>query len=810
MRGLVNDIFFAFRQLRKAPAFAVVVTVVLALSIGTVSAMFSLLDGLWFRPFPVADQLDLFRVFGVSAQNSGDAFSYPEYQQLAAQSGPASQLAAIGGRGARLRREDGSEERLVFNAVSPNFFTVLGLEALHGRLFDASDDKDGGALVVVLGNSFWQRMYGGDPAIVGRQITVVRNRAPILATVIGVLPADFRELDPSSDRDMWMPPRTFFAMSGPADFNNASFRWFNLVGRKTHGTPLPAVQAKLQSVAGAMALQSPQTNGGRTLRVISDLKQRWEESGVQGEMLFGIIALIMLLAAVNVANLLLARAAQREHEVAIRASLGAGRWRLARQFLVESFVLGVLGFAVGIATGAILVRTLPYLFVQAPGFYSGPRFALETPVVLATAAVALITTLLFGTLPSLRVTMSHKTRLTPALSSSLQGGRAIRVQRWLVVAQVSVSLVLLVGTGLLVNSFLNTRTADIGISRKPLLNVWIVAPVEEKPALLDAMRSTLESLPGVHRVAYAVRAPLSLSSGGMEKIIEIPDHPQPAGSAALEIRYNSVSSNFLQVLGPAIVAGRGFELQDERSGEPVVVLNQTMAKRFWPNESPIGKTIRIGGKKTESRIVGVAQDQPITELKQAPTPYMYVPFAKWTEDEMTFLMEFDGDPTPLASVARMRLAQLDGQILLLGITTEGELIRYAASGFQMSAMLVTAMGVLAMCLTAAGLYGTISYAVTRRTKEIGIRMALGAARADALRLVMRDIAWMCAVGVAIGVPTAFVCAKLSSTALFGVNPSHAPTFAVTTLVISLVLFGAGYAPALRAAKIDPMAAIREE
>ncbi|MGE5112393.1 MAG: ABC transporter permease [Acidobacteriaceae bacterium] len=806
MHELLHQIRLGLRQIRKAPAFSAAVILILALATGANSAIFSLLDGLWLRPLAVPSPSQIVRVFAVTDQGGNFGFSYPEYREFAKQSKDVVQLIAIDRRGAFVPRPDGSLELTSVNGVSSNFFSALGIRAALGSLPNPSDDDSSGPLVAVLGNNYWHRAYGADPDIIGKQVRVMRN-GPHLVTIIGVLPETFRELDAASeDRELWFPERTWKEMS---NIDERGYRGFQIEGRLMPGVSRVQAQTKLQSIAAALAQQWPEFNRGRTIRVVSDLKQRWEDAGVHGEMLVAIVVLLMLLCAVNVANLFLARGAQREHELSIRLSLGANRLQLFQYMFVESLVLGVFGIAVGLLVGRALIQVLPSLFVPPPNIHALFTFQLNRSVLLLSTIVGLLTTVAFGCFSAIRAAASSESRITPVSSSAGRSTHTIRLHRWLVVAQVSISLVLLVGTGLVIRSFTNTRTADLGISRHSLLNVWITAPFVQQPALLQEIDETLASIPGVRRVANAVRAPLSLSSGGMSRIVDIPDAPQPPGTAPREILYNSVSANYLHVIGTPVLLGRGFEPSDERVPK-VVIINETMAKTFWPNASPIDRIVKIGKSAEPFRIVGIAKDAPIQTLADRAVPYMYIPFGADPQEEQTFVLEYSGDPDLIAPIVRSRLAGLNSNIILFGITTEHDLIRYAAGEYALTAVLVSALGLLAMLLTACGLFGTMSYAVNRRTREIGIRMALGSSRRDTLLLVMHEIARIAAIGLLIGIPLTLISTRLSAAAFFGISPWHLPTMFSMTALVTIVLFAAGYGPAYRASRIDPMRAIREE
>ena len=803
----VQEIRLALRRVRKAPVFSAAVILILALATGANSAIFSLLDGLWLRPLAVAHPAQIVRLFAVTDQGNNLGFSYPEYRELAKQSSDAVQLVAVDHRGARVPKPDGSFELVLVNGVSSNFFSTLGVRPALGRLFDVSDHNATGPEIAVIGDSYWRRAFGADAGVIGKQMPVERGGKLLSVTIVGVLPESFRELDASSDREIWFPNRTWKQLS---NVEERGYRGWEVVGRLQPGVSRKQAESKLQTVAASLAQQWPDTNSGRRIRVVNDLQQRWEDAGVHGEMLLAIVALVMLLSAVNIANLFLARGAQREHELSIRLSLGATRGQLFLNLFVESIVIGIAGIALGLVFGSLLIRALPSLFVAPPNLHVTFSFELNRSVMAISMITGMLTTILFGCFPAFRAAAKVQARITPVSANAGRQSHSLRIHRWLVIAQVSISLVLLVGTGLVIRSFTNTRTADLGIARHALLNVWMTAPVPKQPSLQQVIRENLSSIPGVRRVGMAVRAPLSLSSTGMARVVDIPDVPQPPGTAPREILYNSVSADYLPVIGTPILLGRGFDDSDERTKAKVVVISQTMARTFWPNTSPLDRTLKVGKGATEYRIIGVAQDAPIAQLGERAVPYMYLPFAADPEEEQTFVLEYDGDPDLIAPVVRSRLAQLDSNIVVLGMTTEGALIRYAAGEYALTAVLVSALGMLAMCLTAAGLYGTVSYGVSRRVKEIGIRMALGASRRDTLLLVMREITGIALAGLVIGVPAALICTRLSAAAFFGISPWHVPTMLTMAALVTVVLFAAGYGPAYRASRIDPMGAIREE
>jgi predicted permease len=369
-----------------------------------------------------------------------------------------------------------------------------------------------------------------------------------------------------------------------------------------------------------------------------------------------------------------------------------------------------------------------------------------------------------------------------------------------------VSLTLVASASVLIRSFSNTRTNDIGFGRKPIMLVWLSA--DAKPALYRDVIQRFEGLPGVRSVAAAVRAPLSLSSNGMFQRVTFPGRTDLAGSPAFEIKYNSVTANFLNTMGTPIMRGRGFDRGDEQEGANSVLINERMAERFWPGEDPIGKTVAIGGKNPRPQIVvGVVKNAPINAVGEPPEPYVYLSYWANFETEVTFLIETTGDPTALAQAARRELKAADRRLDPLTITTESELIRFSAQSYRMTAELVGVLGVLGLILTAVGLYGVVSYGVTQRTRELGIRMALGASRSDTLTLVLREVAMMGGVGLLVGLPLALWATRMFSALLFGVGPWDVPSFAAAIVVLAGVLLVAGLLPARRATGIDPAVAL---
>lgn len=804
---MLRDFRFAFRVLTARPLFTLVAALSLALGIGANSAIFGLVDALWLRPLAVPKSGEIVRLFSVTDQDREASLSYPEYLDLRQQATSLRQVVATGGRGAILV-EGNTHELHNLNLVSSNFFTALGVKPALGRLFTPQDEADlASQLTVVLANSLWERHYGRDPNIVGKQIRIQRAHDD-LYTVIGVLPRTFRSLEASGDRDFWFSRQSWARLGDVRELENRGSRWFHVVGRLAPGATEQSANAQVAAIATRMAEAWPATNKGRRAAVVSDLHYRMEEAGTNGIALLAIVLLVVMISSVNVANLLLSRAGVRGKEMAVRLALGAGRARLIRQLMAENLLLGIAGLALGTVIGGWLIAILPALIVQPPGFQPAIiDFQFDSRVFVFTLAISLVTVALFGLAPAWK---SARPDLVPALKGEAAFASASRrwpLRNWLVIAEVALSLVLLASAGVLVRSFANTRYSDLGFGRKPLLLVWLSA--DAKVSLYQDIQDRFAAMPGVRSVAGAVRAPLSLSSNGMFQRVMFPGRTEFANSPPFEIKYNSVTRNFLDTMGTPILRGRGFEQRDDTAGANPVIVNEKMAQRFWPNDDPIGKTILIGGPKGKvHRVIGVAKNAPINSVGEPPEPYLYLAYWPNIESEITYLIETSADPTALAPTARQVLKSVDPRLDPLTITTENELIRFSAQTYQITAELVGTLGLLGLILTAVGLYGVVSYSVSQRTRELGIRMALGAGRSETLGLVLREVATLGVIGMAIGLPLALTAARLLSKLLFGVGPWDPITFLSADILLAAVLALAGFLPARRATAIEPSAALR--
>ncbi len=816
---LINDIRYALRQLRRTPSFTLAAVLTLALGIGASSAIFCLMDGLWLRPTHVPHPGRLVRVFSTTPQNQEGPFTYLEYQAMAQRAtafqGPSGGLVAMGGRGSLVPNSDGTTTLLLNYVVSNNFFSVLGIRPFLGRVFTPADAA---ALRthpgVVLGYRCWRRNFAGDPQIVGRQIPLRRGESRIEhVEVWGVLPPDFRDVTTNSDRDLWMPAETWAAVAnGDRDLTSRESRWFNVLGRLAAGATASEANQQVQTIAGALAAADPANNKDRSARAISDFRYRMDRAGTSGLVLMAIVAAVVLLCTVNVAHVLLARALSRQPLSALRLSLGATRWAVIRLSLIENMLLCALSLVAGLAVAAGIAALLPRLLINEPAmllsFGSTAHFQLDWRVFSLAGLVGLVAMMLLALVPIRQVS---RTDILPvlqaaAIRSAMRVPIARRAAIWV---QIAVSFALLVSTGVLVRSFLNTRTRPIGITRNQVLVAFSQDPdVPIRNALLDRLRA----MPGVRRVAYGIRSPLMPSEGGIAAKVTLPDHADMRDP--ISIKYNAVSPDFLDVTGTRVIRGRGFAASDDMNGPPVVVISQAMAHKFWRGGDPLGRVVRLpgfrGGQDLEARVIGVAEDAPIEQIGEIAEPYMYLPFHWVDMGEITAVIETSQNAMSMAQSVRQVFIHLDPRLDPMFITSLPELIRWSAGEFQMMAELVTALGIIGLALTIVGLYGFLAFRVTQRRREIGIRMALGASRQTTSLLVFRDTAAMGLIGLALGMVIALGASRLESSLVFGVSPLDAVSMLAALAVVTLAIAAASWLPARRAASVDPMQALRTE
>jgi len=828
---LWQDLRFGFRMMRQAPGFAAVAILTLALGIGVNTAILSTVNGFILRPLPVERPDELVAPFWGSKKDAevwGDV-SYPNYIDLRDQNQSFSGLLAWSMTSAGIsagedrRAGDGARAEVAWGEiVSGNYFDVLGVKPVLGRGFSPEEDRTQNTHpVVVIGHSLWQRRFSADPEIVGN--TIYLNGFPF--TVIGVAPETFNGTKHILRHAFWVPlmMRSKFGL-GAAWETNRGWTNVHLRGRLKPGVTMAQAEADLNLIAGNLAKLYPQSNADSKVRVASELDGRIGEAvhvfRFSSRLALGVSGLVLLVACANVANLMLARAAAREREIGIRLAIGARRSRIVRQLLTESMLLALLGGALGWALaywGTALIRAsfppipLPLDINVTPDLY----------VLKWMAGVTLLTGVIFGLAPAL---FSSR----PDLVAVIKGDAAGRAQgkwRWnlrgaLVVSQVAISAAVLICAGLFLRSLNKALSTDTGFSTENMVTLML------DPGLLGydvaaGKRFYAEVLrrvaaqPGVRAVSLASYLPLgdySHSRGPVLKEGE-PD-PPPNQGAGLDVTYNVVAPNYFETTRTPLVLGRDFTPRDNADAPPVVIVNQEFARRFYGGEEQaLGKRFRFRSTKEPlNEIVGVAKDGLYHNLYESPQMYLYLPADQQYKSEMTLLISADsaGSLKAIADKARLEIGQLDARVPVFGVRMAGQNMSYAYWGPRLAAGMAATFGVLALLLATTGLYSVMAYAVSRRTREIGIRMALGAQIRDVLRLILRQGMIMVTAGVVAGFAGALAATRVLSSLLFGVGANDPLTFAGVAMLLIVVASLACYLPARRAAKVDPLSALRRE
>ncbi len=870
MHTFWQDLRYGARMLMKTPGFTAIAVLSLALGIGANTALFSVVDALLLKMLPVREpeRLVLFRSVAprgfspgsyngnsTTDQATGErtmtSFAYQSFQRMRQQqnaAGVLSDIFAFGSVG-MTANADGRADVVTGQAVSGNYYMGLGVQALLGRTLTDDDDKPAASPVAVLSYRYWQQRFDGSNSVIGKQV----NLNNVAFTIIGVTSPGFEGAGQAgSTQDITIPiawEPQIYSDRQRSQLNGAGVWWLRVMGRLKPGVTAEAARAQLenafhQSVVehrSARQVQAQATGGN----AISDLDPKqyprlFLDPGGQGEMsarryyapslymLLGVVGLVLLIACANVANLLLARAAARQKEIGIRLALGAGRFRLVRQLLTESVLLSCLGgltgivFAFWIKDGLLAVSDWGGRSMRA----LEPR--LDWRVLGFTVGLSLLTGIIFGLAPAWR---STKVDLTPALKDSGRGSSAASrslLSRGLVVLQVGLSLLLLVGAGLFLRTLVNLQRVDPGFNTRNLLLFGItpgfIGYKDEKLAqLYQQLAERLEGLPGVRKVTFSTSTLLSSSSSSRSVYLRDALNAAPDAEGRIKASgpgyINHVRENFLEAMEIPLLAGRTLRPQDDARTPKVVVVNQTFANKYFPNENPIGKRFTFDTKKPdEVEIVGLAKDAKYTRQRDEIPPTAYIP---WRQDVgsiigVTMEVRTAGEPTASVAAVREAVREVEPNLPLNNIRTQTEQNDQTLAMERLLAKLVTLFGVLAQLLAAIGLFGVLAYAVSQRTREIGIRMALGADRRDVLKMILRQGMTLALIGVALGLAAAYLITKYLEnqlnlkTMLYGVQVNDPLTYGVISVLLALVALIACYIPARRAAMVDPMIALRYE
>jgi predicted permease len=864
MQTLWQDLRYGARMLLKQKGLTAIAVLSLALGIGANTALFSVVDAMLLKKLPVKEP-DRLALFGArsprdfspgsySGNSSRDpvtgervmtSFPYQSFARFREQPGVLSDVFAFGGVSLNVSA-DGQADVASGQAVSGNYYAGLGVQTMIGRTITDEDDKTSSSPVAVLSYRYWQRRFSGDPGVIGKQI----NLNNVAFTVIGVTPPGFDGTGQAgSTRDVTIPiacePQMYVDRER-SNMNGAGVWWLLIMGRLKPGATIEQARAQLEGVFHQSVVEhrtarqtQSQAQGGNPIKALEpkDFPRLTMVSGNQGEMntreyyapslymLLGVVGLVLLIACANVANLLLARAAARRKEIGVRLALGASRWRLIRQLLTESVMLAGIGGALGILFALWIKDGLLAVSDWGPKALE-PR--LDWRVLGFTLALTMLTGIVFGIVPAWRAT---KVDLAPSLKDNARGSSAAArslLSRGLVVTQVKLSLLLLVGAGLFLRTLLNLQFVEPGFDTRNLLlfgvQPGLIGYKDEKlTQLYQQMAERIEAVPGAQAVTFSRMTLLAHGSSSRGVFLRAalsapPDSEgriKPSGDGYV----HHVRENFLEAMGIPLLAGRSLKPQDDAKAPKAVVVNQTFANKYFPDENPIGKRFTFDTKKPdEIEIVGLARDAKYTRQRDEIPPTVYIP---WRQDlramaGVTFEVRTAGDPNAAVAAVRQAVREVDGNLPLNNVKTQVEQAEETLRMERLFAKLLSLFGLLAQQLASIGLYGVMAYSVSQRTNEIGIRMALGADHRDVLKMVLRQGMSLTIIGVVLGLAGAYVLTKYLESKmnlnnmLFGVKVSDPLTYGVIAAFLTLVALFACFIPARRATKVDPMVALRCE
>jgi putative ABC transport system permease protein len=796
---LWQDLRYGIRTIRRQPGFAAIAVLTLGLGIGPITAIFTLAHTVLLKPLPFKEPEQLVRVW----KNTGNSVSVPDFVDWRDQNQVCEQMGTFSIYSVFNLVGEGEPEAIQGSTVSADMLTALGVEPLLGRVFLPDEDKPGKNPAVVLSYIFWQQRFGGDPNIIGRALTF--NAQPY--TVVGVMPKGFEfPIDVSGTR-LWATQ--VFDPNDPGTPRGNNF--LNVVARLKPGVSLEQAQTNLQTVL------EPQYPNQVPVSLMSLHEQLVGNTRTPLLVLFGAIAFVLLIACANVANLLLIRSAARQKEVAIRIALGASQFRLFRQLLTESVLLATMGGALGLLLAFLSLDLLiGFSPVRIPRI---EEVGIDGRVLGFLSMTVLMTGLVFGTLSLFRLSERElRESLKEGTGRSTSGLSRQQLRSALVVAEIALSLVLLVGMGLMLRSFLKLRAVDPGFRSGGVLCVNIMLPesrYSERSQRAEFIRQAIErieALPDVRSVGSAAFNTWTMGSSSRRFAIEGLPLPEPGKENFAN--YMSASPEYFRTLSIPLIAGRAFTLRDNIQSPGVAVVNQTLARRFFPDQEVIGKRIRFYSSRDPQppwlEVVGMVGDVKQISLDSEQQPEIYVPHAQGAHPALTFFVRTDGDPLSLTSATKSAIQAVDKDQPVAWLTTLDQVLAGSVSSRRGLMFLLSVFAAIAVILAAVGIYGVISHSVSQRTHEIGIRMALGARPSDVLKLVVRQGLALAVIGIGTGLAGALALTRVLSSLLFDVSATDPSIFAGVVLVLATVALLACYIPARRATKVDPMIALRYE
>lgn len=828
MNALPREVLYAWRKLTKSPGFTFLAVLTLALGIGLNSAVFSVVNALLFRPLPVAEPQELVSLYTTEEKFSFThmPMSFPDYLDFAGSSRSLRGLAAYTSSGLVLEHGEKSEG-ILGELVSGNYFELLGVRTAAGRTFTEAEDSPGTAQkVVVLNHDAWQQRFGGDPDVVGRELRI--NGHPF--TVVGVAEAGFTGMMRGISADVWLPIRAGSSIHAGSISNageptegldrvdDRARRWHFVVGRLAPGASYQQAAAEIETLGARLRQEFPETNEKRFFATLPTNRVRlWpgldQALYTASFVVMGIVALVLLIACANLANMLLARAVARRKEMATRLALGASRGAVVRQLLVESLMLALLGGAAGLLLAwvsnlAIERIQLPFPVELALGL------TLDVRVVLFTLALSTLAAVAFGLAPAFDAT---RTNLSSALGEESRGSSAgvskRRLRDALVVAQVALSLVLLICSGLAVRSMRNAHLIDPGFDPRGLVVAGLGPEKqgysqEQAKELFRRLEERLRARPDVGAVGFASHLPLTLniSASGVapEGRDSVPQEEWPVSDTA------TVGPDYLATMGIPLLRGRSFSEWDDAESPPVAVVNEALAALLWPGEEAVGRRLRIEDREEYLEVVGVARNGKYRTLGEEPRPFLYRALAQDWIPSQVMVVRSRGDRGEALAAIRALVRELDANLAIGQLRTIEDATASALVLPRAGAAVFGLFGGIGLLLAMVGIYGVVSYLVSQRTHEIGIRMAMGAKRRDILRLMIGQGMWLTLTGVALGLLAAMAATRALAVILYGISATDVATFAGVSLFLTLVALVATVIPARRASRLDPLAALRVE
>jgi len=806
MNQLWNDIRHGARALRKDAGFTAVAVLTLALGIGANSTVFSWINATLLNPIPGARETGQLNAI---ARGRAASFAYPDYLDLRSRAESFSGLTATSGTPVSLTGHD-RPERVWGMLVSANYFDVLGVRCALGRGFAPGEDEPGRAASVVISYRLWQDRFSGARGVLGRTLPINSHDY----TIVGVAPAVFQGSNTGLRADVWVPiAMTAQIVPDAADrLESRSDTWVQLIGRLRRGADREQAQAEMTGLFQQIAREYPDSHKGR---IAVSLYPLWRAPNGANALfaqllpvLLGIAGVVLLLACANLANLVLARGLGRQREMAIRLSLGASRARLVRQLLAENLVLAVLGGGIALAATAWAAGSFMD-FAPVSNLPVWLSIPVDHRVFGATLAISLLATILFGSLPALRASALDPVGALKDESGSATGSRrGGRLSRGLAVAEIAFSLLLLVCAGLLVQSFRAARGFDPGFNpRNVLLESYDLFPAGYSEAQGNTFNQQVlekaRALPGAKDAALADWVPLGFGSNADDFV---PEGYVAGKQEAIEAGIAHVSPGYLATMEIPLAEGRDFSFADRAGSAPVVIINQAVAVRYWPGQEAVGKRVRIEGKW--ATVIGVARTTHYYDLVEPPQAFIYLPLEQFYVPGVTLHVRLEGDPLGAAAAATAMIHELNAGLPVFDVSTLEMRITPVTYGLRMAGFFSGAFGALALALASVGIYGVVAFSARQRTREFGVRMALGAEPGDVLRLILRQGMTMLLAGAACGLAAALAATRLMSRLLFGVTATDPLTFLSVTILLGAVTLMACYLPARRAVRVDPLVALR--